>query len=133
MSLKLNVFDQGVTVTLRFNMIKVILLTSMLDNIQCLYIVLNFYCRFRVSVSACYTYPTTVCSQATTGTVNVLSNTCPVYTGVTETTISSNLQDNARALALFVQDPDPQHFGQISYQIVGDTASVRDFYIDSQV
>ena len=91
------------------------------------------FCRFRVAVSACYTSPSLVCSQAAVGTVNVLSNTCPRYTGVAETSISSNLQDNARALALFVQDPDPAHFGQISYQIVGDTASVRDFYIDSQV
>ena len=89
-----------------------------------------FVCRFTLSVVACYTSPSVVCSQANTGYVNVLSNTCPVYNGDAEATISPDLASGSQAFSLNVYDPDVSD--QLTYQIIGDEASVRDFTIDSQ-
>lgn len=87
--------------------------------------------RFDVSVEACYTHPSLICSRSTRGTVNVISNTCPTYSGVTEASIPANLRDGARAFTLRARDLDRDHFGVLSYDILGDSAAVRDFTIDT--
>ena len=46
-------------------------------------------------------------------------------------TISPSLGANARAFTLQTQDGDSDHFGQLQYQLIGDSQSVRDFTISS--
>lgn len=64
-----------------------------------------------------------------TGTVNILTNTCPRYTGSSEISISPTLRANSRAFTLQTQDRDPEHFGELRYQLIGDSQSLRDFTI----
>ena len=91
-----------------------------------------FFYRFTVAVSACYTYPSLVCSRPNRGLVHVVANTCPIYSGGTQATISPDLSDGSRVFTISVRDPDSDQSTQLNYQIIGDEASVRDFTIDSQ-
>lgn len=90
-----------------------------------------FSCRFTLQVEACYMQPSVVCSQPITGTVNILTNTCPTYSGNSEITISPSLRPNSRAFTIRTSDPDPEHFGELRYQLIGDTQALRDFNISS--
>ena len=82
-------------------------------------------------VEACYTNPTFVCSSRSRGVVNVLSNTCPRYIGRDSYTVSSSLNTGSGAFRVDIRDDDPQHFGQVTFELLGDSAAVQDFTIDS--
>jgi len=81
-------------------------------------------------VRACYQHPTSLCSEPIEGTVRILTNSCPTYSGSTQATILPNIGSGGRLFSLIVQDPDQRDAGKSSFQIIGDTASVNDFTID---
>lgn len=94
-------------------------------------VIIPFRFRFTLRIEACYLQPTVICSEPITGIINVIPNTCPTYVGDTEITISPTLGTNARAFTLQTRDLDSEHFGQLRYQLIGDTQSIRDFTITS--